>query len=343
MTSPDSQTEELPGELFVTITVQGREYQKYSIDNRIYFGPVDDEEAQRLDQQQLVFHRIFDHRLIFPPIRHLRRVLDCGHGSARWAVEVAEQHPDCQVIGVDIAPHMNPDDVPENLWLQVRNVLILVLSIFSSKKTRVEGGHVHHGATRLLRVTHPSPLINMVDDLNRPFTFLRTTSTLSTLDSLRPALIVADGQPTLTTLVLKPGGWVQMIEIYFNAQSDNGSLTDDHALRRWSTQYMRALEDRKDLRVASKLRNHFLNSGLVEVDSKMIQLPLSAWSNAIGRSNSDNIEELLQSLALYPLTQRLHMSAQSFDLLVEQAQSEARDLTLKAYFPLYVCIGRKRA
>jgi hypothetical protein len=70
-----------------------------------------------------------------------------------------------------------------------------------------------------------------------------------------------------------------MVEIYFNVQSDNGSITDQHALRRWSTQYMRALEDRKDLRVASRLRNHFLSSGLVEVDSKMIPLPLSAWSN----------------------------------------------------------------
>jgi hypothetical protein len=26
--------------------------------------------------------------------------------------------------------------------------------------------------------------------------------------------------------VLKPGGWCQMVEIYFMAQSDNGSLTD---------------------------------------------------------------------------------------------------------------------
>jgi predicted methyltransferase len=25
--------------------------------------------------------------------------------------------------------------------------------------------------------------------------------------------------------VLKPGGWCQMVEIYFNAQSDNGTLT----------------------------------------------------------------------------------------------------------------------
>lgn len=25
--------------------------------------------------------------------------------------------------------------------------------------------------------------------------------------------------------VLRPGGWAQMVEIYFNAQSDNGTLT----------------------------------------------------------------------------------------------------------------------
>jgi hypothetical protein len=55
---------------------------------------------------------------------------------------------------------------------------------------------------------------------------------------------------------------------------------------------------------------------------------------AIGQSNSGNIQELLRSLALYPLTQRLHMSAQNFDSLVEQAKTEARDHSLKAYFPL---------
>ena len=70
-----------------------------------------------------------------------------------------------------------------------------------------------------------------------------------------------------------------MIELYFNVQSDNGSITDEHALRRWSTQYMRALEDRKDLRVGSRLRNMFTSAGLTEVDTKMIPLPLSAWSN----------------------------------------------------------------
>lgn len=95
--SPDSQTVELDREYLDTVTFQGREYQKYSIEHRTYFGPVDEEEAQRLEDQQQVFQRIFDNRLIFPPIRRLRRVLDCGHGSASWAVDVAEQNPDCEV------------------------------------------------------------------------------------------------------------------------------------------------------------------------------------------------------------------------------------------------------
>lgn len=40
--SPDSQTIELDRGYLNTITVQGREYQKYSIDHRTYFGPVDE-------------------------------------------------------------------------------------------------------------------------------------------------------------------------------------------------------------------------------------------------------------------------------------------------------------
>ncbi|KAJ5273247.1 hypothetical protein N7478_008372 [Penicillium angulare] len=236
--NPDSQTVELGPEFLDTITVQGREYHKYSIDHRTYFGPVDDEEAQRLDSQQQVFQRLFDDRLIFPPIQRLQRVLDCGHGAASWAVDVAEQYPDCEVTGIDIAPHMSPDDVPDNLWLQV-------------------------------------------DDLNRPFTFpsnhfdLVHSRLLATgIHRRRWPSYVRD-----ILRVLKPGGWVQMVEIYYNVQSDNGAITDEHALRRWSTQYMRALEDRKDLRVGSKLQNYLTGLGLVEVDAKMIPLPLSGWSN----------------------------------------------------------------
>jgi len=77
--------------------------------------------------------------------------------------------------------------------------------------------------------------------------------------------------------VLRRGGWVQMVEIYFNVQSDNGSLTERHALSQWSAKYRASLEDLKDLRVGTRLGSLLTAAGLVDVETKMIQLPLSGW------------------------------------------------------------------
>ena len=35
--------------------------------------------------------------------------------------------------------------------------------------------------------------------------------------------------------VLRPGGWCQMVEIYLNAQSDNGSLTPGKLLHTYAS------------------------------------------------------------------------------------------------------------
>ncbi len=58
---------------------------------------VTQDETNRLRDQHAVLNMVFDNRLIFPPMNNPRRVLDCGYGTASWAVEVAERHPQCQV------------------------------------------------------------------------------------------------------------------------------------------------------------------------------------------------------------------------------------------------------
>lgn len=59
-------------------------------------NPVQDE-RERLDKLHNVFRLIFDRRLIFPPINNPQRILDCGFGSAAWAMEAAEKYPNCAV------------------------------------------------------------------------------------------------------------------------------------------------------------------------------------------------------------------------------------------------------
>nr|KMM68997.1 hypothetical protein CPAG_05320 [Coccidioides posadasii RMSCC 3488] len=305
MTDPRSGTIELDGSFLETLTFEGREFQKHAVENEIYYGPIDDEEIDRLDLQHRVLSGVFDHRLIFPPLESLDKVLDCGYGSGAWAVEVAEQYETCDVIGVDVSPHMRPDDTPDNLWLQV-------------------------------------------DDLNRHFTF-----GYNQFDLVHSRLVASginqDRWPRyLRDIVrsLKRGGWAQMVEIYFNIQSDNGALTENHALRKWSSSYIKALEGVKDVRVGMKLTSLMTSAGLVDIESKMIPLPLSGWSNdprmrVIGAMNRDNTQQWLSSLALYPFMQKLHMSRDELNNIITRAREEADDPSLRPYVPLYVCIGRK--
>lgn len=55
------------------------------------------EEISRLELMHSVLCRVFDDRLIFPPVGSPSRVLDCGCGAGDWAVDVARRFPDCEV------------------------------------------------------------------------------------------------------------------------------------------------------------------------------------------------------------------------------------------------------
>ena len=54
-------------------------------------------EQERLALQHRALQMVFEGRLIFPPVAHPIKVLDCGCGSAAWATEVAETFPDSEV------------------------------------------------------------------------------------------------------------------------------------------------------------------------------------------------------------------------------------------------------
>ena len=72
-----------------------------------------------------------------------------------------------------------------------------------------------------------------------------------------------------------------MVECYFMCQSDNGSLTDSHPLRQWSNNYIRSLEGIKDLRAPRRLPDLFTAAGFVEIEHRMIPMPLCGWSNSM--------------------------------------------------------------
>ncbi|KAK1997155.1 UMTA methyltransferase [Colletotrichum falcatum] len=309
----DPQTVPLDNAFLETVIHQGREYQRYAVDNGAYFAPMDEDEVERLQIMHAVLSIVFENQLLFPPITRPRRILECGFGTGDWALEVAQQHPSCEVVAIDICPHIWPDEArtPTNLNLQV-------------------------------------------DDLNARFTFpsnhfdlVHSQMMAGGIHSNRWTDYIRD-----TFRVLRPGGWCQMVEIYFNAQSDNGTLSQNHALRRWSRRYLDSMQPYKDPRAPLQMQSWMQSAGFDSVETQMIPLPTCGWSNdprqhQIGVVNRENVRRMLASLAMYPMTefrglpQHGRMTSQEFQVLVAQARSEADNPAFRAYFPMYVCIGRK--
>lgn len=82
------------------------------------------------------------------------------------------------------------------------------------------------------------------------------------------------------TRVLKPGGWLQFVELYYIVQSDNGTITEKHAIRQLTELYSDAVENTKDLRAPLKMEALMKDAGLVELATRIVQLPLNSWSNS---------------------------------------------------------------
>ncbi|KAF6841990.1 UMTA methyltransferase [Colletotrichum plurivorum] len=214
-----------------TVTHQGREFQRYAVDNGAYFAPIDEDEMERLQMMHIVLSIVFENSLIFPPITRPRRILECGFGVGDWAIEVAEQHPSCEVVAIDICPHIWPDEslTPSNLNLQVDDL----------NSSQMMAGGIHSNRWR-----------DYLRDIHR---------------------------------VLRPGGWVQMVEIYFNAQSDNGTLTQNNALRRWSRRYLDSVQPYKDPRAPLQLQSWMQSAGFDSVETQMIPLPTCVSHDGVPR------------------------------------------------------------
>ncbi len=79
----------------------------YATENPYVIDPDLLEEMHRLDLQGRLFTRAMGGLLAErPDFSGIHRVLDLGCGPGEWALEVAREHPDLEVVGVDKAPRM---------------------------------------------------------------------------------------------------------------------------------------------------------------------------------------------------------------------------------------------
>ncbi|KAL6155267.1 hypothetical protein ACJBU6_06859 [Exserohilum turcicum] len=228
------------------VSVHGRVFQRISLDEKIYFAPVaiDDREESRLTAQHDLISRLLGNRLFSHqiPVAEPRSVLECGYGGGDWAVQCADEFEDCEVTAIDIFP-MHVPDQPDNLELI---------------------GY------------------NLNDPLRDPDIFKANQYDLIHSRFLAPG--IKNGRWTRyirdMKLLLRPGGWVQMMEYLPIIQSHNGRLTDESAVRRWWQSYQAAMSRMdRDPRIGRRLSQLLLENRYRDVAVEIKQLQIGGWSS----------------------------------------------------------------
>ena len=79
---------------------------------------------------------------------------------------------------------------------------------------------------------------------------------------------------------LKPGGWIEHMELSVLFECDDGSLSEDSPLRQWGPIQLEAGEKMgKSLAVSQHIKDRMIEAGFLDVREIKFKLPVGPWSS----------------------------------------------------------------
>ncbi|KAK1470855.1 TAM domain methyltransferase [Colletotrichum cuscutae] len=93
-----------------------RRYHRYKEGQ--YHFPNDDDEQEREDTKHTMVVHLCGGQLHSAPLKNPQRIIDVGTGTGIWAIDMGDEYPEAEIIGVDLSP-IQPEFVPPNVRFMV--------------------------------------------------------------------------------------------------------------------------------------------------------------------------------------------------------------------------------
>ncbi|KAL0935357.1 regulator of secondary metabolism (methyltransferase domain-containing protein) [Colletotrichum truncatum] len=273
-----------------------------------YLLPIDDAEQDRLD----IFHKLIvlarNEKLFEVPPPKGAHVLDIGTGTGIWAIDVADQL---------YARSEDASDLVEGWDLAMIQPSAIPATV---KFTRTDVESPWPALEQTLDMIHIQMMLGCIRDWPELYR-----------KSFRH---------------LKPGGYIEQVEIEWVPRSDDGTLAQDSPLIHWSSTLSHAMRtyglpiDVFD--AGAELRA----AGFTNITENMVKLPVSPWSPneaeaLIGRWFNLGLTHGLEAMTLAPFTRVEGWSKAHVDELVEALKRDICRLSVHAYCRMFVWTARK--
>ncbi|KIX03000.1 uncharacterized protein Z518_06550 [Rhinocladiella mackenziei CBS 650.93] len=146
---------------------------------------------------------------------------------------------------------------------------------------------------------------------------------------------------------LKPGAWAEFADLDIEYYSQDGTLTEDHAIVRWIEIATRGMEDfGRTLRPGKKLEGWMRDAGFVNLQVVRDPIPVGPWPKdkklkRIGLLNFIQLHEGLTGLNVRLFCDFLGWRREVLDILLMEVRNDFQNPAIHSIYDMYTVWGQK--
>lgn len=301
----------------------GRRYHSYREGE--YLFPNDEDEQDRLDMVHHIFRLMLGGSLYKAPVSNSpQRILDIGTGTGIYAMQIADEFPCSDVLGIDLSP-IQPE------WYHVDFVL---------------GCSWHKTDYTTCRVSPNCRFI--VDDIEAEWPYPEDGA-FDYIHQRNMVGSIADWDKLFQQAFkhTKPGGYIELQEFRVWFRSQDGELPEDSSIQLWQ----RALLDGtvsfgKPINIIEKLADKLKDAGFVGVQENVLKIPIGSWPKdrklkEIGQYMQVHAMESVEPLTLALFTRVLGWSELECRVLIAKTREEFKTTRKQLYVYAHFIYGQK--